>query len=80
MERKKYLEMCRECATFREGTGGIRKDIPEALKVVFCGIEYYPAAYELSFDRLGDTVHTAVLHEIAANAVVYAPLGKVEEK
>ena len=80
MERKKYLEMCREVSTLKGGLLGVKENVPDRLLVVYGGIEYYPCKYELGFDQNGNTTHTAVIHDLKTNAWVYAPLDKVEEK
>lgn len=78
MERKKYLELCREVAALEGGIERIKK-VPEALQVGYSGNRYYPVAYELSYNDDGTVRHTAVIHELGANAVFYVPLDKVEE-
>ena len=80
MERKKYLDMCREIATLEGGVEGIKQDVPDRLLVVYGGKEYYPVKYELGFSKDGTVTHTAVIHELAANAWFYVTLDKVEEK
>ncbi len=80
MDRNKYLEMCRETATLESGLLGIKVNVPDRLRVIYGGIEYYPVKYELGFDNHGKATHTAVIHDMKANAFVYAPLDKVEEK
>lgn len=79
MERKKYLDMCRCVAALDGGIEDI-KNAPTELRVVYEGKEYYPLKYELSFDKSGAVIHTAVIHELRANAVAYVSLGRVEEK
>ena len=78
MERKKFLEMCREISVLPDGIAHI-KDPPDRLLVVYNGSEYYPVKYELAFDNKGNATHTAVIHELRANAWWYVPLDKVEE-
>ena len=56
----------------------IKENVPDELKVVHNGIVYYPVAYELSFDK-GQTVHKAILHDLKANSITYADLGKVKK-
>lgn len=67
MERKLYLNLCRDYAVGKKPI------------VVFCGIQYYPMKYELGFAKDGSATHTAILKDIKANALVYASLAKVEE-
>lgn len=47
-------------------------------KVRFDGIEFYPFAYQMSFDSEGNPQNIAVLKDIKANSVCYAKLEKVE--
>lgn len=79
MERKEYLEWCRDCAVLPQGMYHIRRNVPDGRKVVFNGIPYYPQGYLLEFDERGATVHTAILHDLVANSVVRCPLQKVEK-
>lgn len=67
MERKLYLNLCRDYAVGKKPI------------VVFGGIQYYPMKYELGFAKDGSVTHTAILKELKANAVHYVPLAKVEE-
>lgn len=80
IERKEYLEWCRDCAVRPKGMFGIRQNVPDNRKVVFDGIEYYPQGYLLSFDENGSVVHTAVLHDLKTNAIVYCSLDKVNKR
>ena len=58
----------------------MKKFVPEQLRVVYKGIEYYPFGYSMYGNSDGTWRHTAVLHDITANAVVSAPLSDVIEK
>lgn len=78
MERKKYLQLCQQCSTLPKGCQGIRTNVPENLKVLFNHNAYYPESYLMSFSN-GNAKHTALLHELNSNSVVYVPLKKVEE-
>lgn len=80
MERKIYLEMMRQCAVLERGVFGICKDVPDELRVVWKGIEYYPEAYTLEYRADGSISHTCRLHDLTANAVVGAPLNEVKNK
>ena len=79
MERNKYLTMCQMCAGIYETLGGMKQNVPDALKVKYKMGEYYPIAYQLSFDKHGKAVHTAVLHSVNTNSVTYANLEGVEK-
>ncbi len=81
MERNLFLNMCRQCSMIKtRGQFGIALNVPDGLRVIYQGIEYYPCAYELSFDKNGDTIHRVILHDLKANAVVHAPLSWVSKK
>ena len=61
----------------KSGICGIKENIPDELKVVHNGIVYYPVKYELSFDKNGNPQHTAILHDLFANSIIYVDLKKV---
>jgi hypothetical protein len=54
--------------------------VPDDLRVVWKGIEYYPEAYTLEYRQDGKIAHTCRLHDLTANAVVGAPLNEVTQK
>ncbi len=74
MERKIFLELCRSAAFANCIETGV---IPENLIVKYGNQSYFPFKYELSFNKDGSVRHAAVLHDLKAKAVVYAPLDKV---
>lgn len=76
MQRTEYLELCQKVSVLKNGICGIKENVPDELKVIHNGIEYYPTAYELSFDK-GQPVHTAILHDLKANSIMNANLEKV---
>ena len=81
MVRNEFLNMCRQCSMIKtRGLFGIAQGVPDGLRVLYKGIEYYPIGYELSFDNNGDTIHVAIIHDMKANAVVHAPLSWVSKK
>lgn len=68
MDRKEYLKLCQQNA------------IGEAMKKVrFDGIEFYPFAYQMTFDGKGNPQNVAILKDIKANSHTLAKLEKVEE-
>lgn len=79
MERKRFIELCMQCALLPKGAGGVKKSVPENLTVTFGGNKYYPSGYQLMFDDKAEPIHTAILHDLRANGVVCADLGKVSE-
>ena len=77
MDRKLYIELCQKVSVLKNGICGIKENVPDELTVVYNGIKYYPVAYELSFDDKGNIRHTAILHDLKANSITSADLGKV---
>lgn len=77
MDRKKYLEMCQKASMFNDGVCGIKDNIPDELKISHNGTIYYPKSYELSFDK-GIAIHTAILHELNANSIMYVRLERLK--
>lgn len=77
MDRTEFLKMCQKVSMLKSGILGIKENVPDELKVIHNGIVYYPVAYELSFDDKGNVRHTAILHDLQANSITNADLGKV---
>lgn len=76
IERNGFLRMCQKVSMLKSEICGIKQNVPDELKVIHNGIEYYPTAYELSFDK-GQPVHTAILHDLKANSIVNVDLERV---
>ena len=76
MNRTTYLELCQKVSVLKNGICGIKENVPDELKVIHNGIEYYPVSYKLSFDN-GKPTHTAILHDLKANSIMNADLEKV---
>ena len=76
MQRDIFLQMCQKVSVLKNGICGIKENVPNELKVIYNGIAYYPVSYELSFDN-GKPTHTAILHDLKANSIINADLGKV---
>ena len=72
MDRTEYLNLCKQISV-------LYPHIPTECIVECDGIPYYPQAYQLSFDK-GATVHTAILHDLNAQSVMYCPLDKVNKR
>ena len=79
MQRTEYLELCQKVSVMKNGICGIKENVPNELMVVYNGITYYPVSYELSFDDKGNVIHKAILHDLKANSITNADLGKVEK-
>ena len=79
MDRKEYLDWCRECAVLEQGPNGIRVGVPSNMIVTVRGMTYYPQAYTIEFNQLGEVIHTAILHDLKANSVIRCPLNKVKK-
>jgi hypothetical protein len=78
MDRNIYLQMCQLVSLLEDGVCGVKENVPDELKVVYDGIAYYPVAYELSFKK-GQTIHTAILHDLNANSIICAKLERVSK-
>lgn len=76
MERIEYLELCQKVSVLPESICGIKGKVPIELLVVYNGITYYPEKYILSFEK-GNAIHTAVLHDLYANAITESRLERV---
>lgn len=79
MDRKEYLDWCRECAVLEKGVHGIRIGVPSNRIVAVRGMAYYPQAYMIEFNQCGEVIHTAILHDLKANSVISCPLNKVKK-
>ena len=79
MQRTEYLELCQKVSVLKSGICGIKENVPNELKVIHNGIEYYPTAYELSFDDKGGVIHKAILHDLKANSITNADLERVQK-
>ena len=79
IERTLFLQMCQKCSVLPSGICGIKENVPDDLKVVHNGIIYYPQAYKLSFDNKGGVLHTAILHDLKANAIIECNLERAEK-
>lgn len=70
IERKTYLEMCQKVSVLPSGVLGIKQNVPDDLKVVYEGIEYYPVSLDISFDKDGKVINTAIIHSLCANSII----------
>lgn len=70
IERKEYLEMCQKVSVLPGGIFGIKQNVPDDLKVVYDGIAYYPVSLDISFDKYGRVINTAIIHSLRANSVI----------
>ena len=77
MQRTEYLELCQKVSVLPERICGIKDKVPVELLVIYKGITYYPEKYTLSFDK-GQPIHTAILHDLYANAITEAKLERVK--
>ena len=79
MDRAKFLNMCRECAMIKQrGVHNIPLLVPDRLKVIFSGAEYYPVGYELQFLSDGTACHIGVIHDLKANSVCHVALKDIK--
>ena len=76
MNRDEYLKMCQKVSVLPDRICGIKDKVPIELLVVYNDITYYPEKYTLSFEK-GQPTHTAILHDLKANSITSADLGRV---
>ena len=79
MDRTEFLQMCQKCSVLADGICGIKKNVPPDLIIYHDNMPYYPIAYKLSFDKHGNTIHTAILHDLCANSIICADLNRVDK-
>jgi hypothetical protein len=77
MQRTEYLELCQKVSVLPDRICGIKDKVPVELLVIYNDITYYPEKYTLSFEK-GQPIHTAILHDLYANAVTEAKLERVK--
>lgn len=81
IDRKIYLQMCRECAMIQTtGVFHTKLNVPDELRVIYDGNEYYPVAYEISFAVDGATRHTAIIHDLHTNSEYHVRLEDITIK
>ena len=68
IERKRYLEICRENSVF-----------PKSKYVWFNGIKYYPEKYILWFDKKGNTRHSAFMLSEVQKSTMQCDLADLSE-
>ena len=78
MDRTQFLQMAQRVSMLKSGICGIKENVPDDLKVVHNDVVYYPVAYELSFEN-GKPTHTAILHDLRANAIIKVKLERVKK-
>lgn len=79
MERNEFVKKCQLCAEIYETIGGVKINVPDELKMRYNFGVYYPEAYKLGFNKKGEAVHTAILHDLNANSIVNANLEEVKK-
>lgn len=77
MERQQYLEMCREVSKLKDGILHIKTNVPDGLRVIYKGTEYYPEYFVRRYFN-GQAVDNVVLHSLKTNSTVEVKLSKVE--
>ena len=68
--------MCQSASKMPDGIKG-KINVPACLYVYYDNIPYYPVNYILSFDSLGNPIHTATIHSVKSNSILYCPLSSV---
>ena len=81
VDRAQYLQMCRQCAIIKDRDSyGLIDGVPDDLRVIYNGIEYYPLSYTLSFEQDGTTRHSATVHDLRANSTITVRLDELTIK
>lgn len=79
MDRTEYLNLCKRVSILLPTIPYLLSKLPDECIVEYDGTAYYPQGYQLSFDE-GQTIHTAILHDLKAHSVMSCPLDKVRLK
>lgn len=77
MDRTAFLQLSHKVSQLEDGVQGIKKSVPAHLLVSYQQTSYYPVGYEMKFKQ-GTVLHHAILHDLHAKSVVYAPLDQVQ--
>lgn len=77
MNRAEYLKLCQQVSIIKKSKGMKNNDLIKEFLVTYDKSEYIPLKYTLSFNG-NEVIHTAVLHDLQANSIVYADLRKVD--
>ena len=77
MNINEYLKLCQKCAIFPKGVGGVINNIPDDLVVVYEDCKYFPLKCELFFDKNGNPIYTAILHDLKSNSIQYSNLENI---
>ena len=77
MDRTEFFNMAQKSTVYTKGFKDLTKPVDETLLVVFKDINYYPKSIEVGYDKYGKVKNTAILHDLKANALVYADLERV---
>lgn len=74
MDRNEYLKLCQKVSMYTSKS----MQIPSNLLVKCENIAYLPYGYKMTFDE-GETLNTAILKDLKANAMVYVNLERVKQ-
>lgn len=78
IDRKLYLEMCQAVSVLPSTILGIKRNVPDDLKVIYNDVVYYPISIEIGFNEESKVINTAIIHSLIANSVVKTNLGDLE--
>lgn len=77
MDKKKFLNLCREVSKLPEGMLHIRENVPKKLQVIYDGTAYYPLTLYPEYKN-GEYKLMAVLHSLKANGFISVSLSDVK--
>ena len=77
MDRTEFFRIAQKVAVYTNRCRNLSKPLLEDCIVVLDGIKYYPQYVQVGYDEFGKVINTAILHDLKANSIMNADLGKV---
>ena len=77
MDRTEFFKMAQKVAVYTNRCRNLSKPLLEDCIVVLDGIKYYPQYVQVGYDEFGKVINIAILHDLYANSITDADLGKV---
>ena len=77
MDRTEFFKMAQKVAVHTNRCRDLSKPLLDDCIVVYEGIKYYPQYVKVGYDEKGRVLNIAILHDLYANAITNADLGKV---
>lgn len=77
MDRTEFFKMAQKVAVYTNRCRDLSKPLLDDCIVVCEGIKYYPQYVKVGYDEFGKVINIAILHDLYANSITNADLGKV---